>query len=138
MRRYNLPTESFKIRGAIYEVHNELGTGFLESVYHEALAIEFVKQGIPFVSKAPIDILYKGIPLQKGFVADFICYSNIILELKAVKEIDDIHRAQILNYLIATGCKVGFIVNFNSHPKVNIERYVNGFPEDSEHIESQR
>jgi GxxExxY protein len=129
MIRFQLPEESYTIRGAIYEVHRVLGCGYLESVYHEALTIEFMQRGIPFVTKAPIDINYKGVVLSRGFVADFICYSEVILEIKAVKTIEDIHKAQVINYLKATGCKVGFLVNFNNHPKVTIDRFVNGFPE---------
>jgi len=126
MRHYFFPTESYEIRGAIFDVYKQLGPGFLESVYHEALAIEFTQREIPHESQKAIEIYYKGIELNKSFVADFICYSSIILELKAVKEIEDIHRAQLLNYLKATNLQLGFIVNFYSHPKVQIERFIHG------------
>ncbi len=126
MIRHYLPSESFNIRGAIFEVHNELGSGFLESVYQEALAIDFRRRSLPFVAESQISINYKGIALQKGFIADFICYEKIIVELKAIKDLEDVHRAQLINYLRATDCKLGFLVNFHSHPKVHIERYISG------------
>jgi GxxExxY protein len=129
MIRHYLPSESFNIRGAIFEVYKQLGPGFLESVYHEALVIELERRHIPCESKSPIEIKYKNVTLTKHFIADFICYSKVILEIKAVKEIDDIHRAQILNYLKATGLHLGLLVNFYSYPRVHIERYIRGIPE---------
>lgn len=126
MKRYLFPTESYEIRGAIFDVYKELGPGFLESVYQEALAIEFTRRNIPHEPQMAIGICYKGIELNKSYVADFICYSSIIVELKAVKEIEDIHRAQILNYLKATNFRLGFLVNFYSQPKVKIERFIHG------------
>jgi GxxExxY protein len=126
MRSYYLTEESFNIRGAIFEVHKELGAGFLESVYQEALAIELAKRRIPYQVNEMIQVCYKDIPLSKGFISDFVCYSKIILEIKAVKSIDDIHRAQLLNYLKASGYKLGFLVNFHSYPKVHIERFIHG------------
>ena len=108
--------------GACFEVHNELGAGFLEAVYHEALTIEFSKRGIPFVSRQPLALSYKGEPLKQGYAADFILFEKIILEIKAHSALCDEHRAQTLNYLKATGFDLGLLVNFGSHPKLQYER----------------
>lgn len=116
--------ESYKIQGVIFEVYREIGPGFLESVYQECLEIEFAKHHIPFQSQADINIRYKEITLNQYFKADIICYDKIIIELKAVKQLDNIHRAQLLNYLKATGMKLGLLVNFCSYPKATIERII--------------
>jgi len=116
--------ESYKIIGACMEVHKELGCGFLEPVYQEALSIEFQKQHIPFEKEKILSIIYKDIELEKKYVADFICYSKIILETKAVKELCDNHRAQIINYLNATKIKLGLLVNFGES-SLKYERFVN-------------
>jgi GxxExxY protein len=104
--------ESFKIIGACMEVHKELGSGFSEPVYQEALAIELSKQDVPFEKEKELSIIYKGIPLVKKYFADFICYDKIILELKALNKLTAEHEAQILNYLKATGIKLGLLINF--------------------------
>ncbi len=104
--------ELYKIIGACLEVHNSLGCGFLESVYHEALKIEFKLQDIDYKHEVPLLIKYKGIILPKTFQADFICYDKIILELKATSELTSKDEAQVLNYLNATGFKLGILVNF--------------------------
>ena len=93
-------------------VHRELGCGFLEAVYQEALTREFTEAGIPFKSEVPLKINYKGSPLQKEYIADFVCYDKIIVELKAVAKITDIHKCQVRNYLKATGYKLGILANF--------------------------
>jgi len=116
--------ESYKIIGACMEVHKVLGPGFLEAVYQEALAIEFRRQGIPFEQEKVLSIVYKDIELEKKYNADFVCYSKIILETKAVKELCDNHRAQIINYLKATKMKLGLLVNFGE-PSLKYERFVN-------------
>ncbi|MBD3276634.1 MAG: GxxExxY protein [Candidatus Marinimicrobia bacterium] len=95
------------------EVHRELGHGFLEAVYQEALEIEFNKQNIPYIREAALEIQYKSVPLQKTYNADFICYDKILLELKALSELsNDHHTGQVLNYLKATNFKLGLLVNF--------------------------
>jgi len=104
--------ESYKIIGAAMKVHRELGCGFLEQVYQEALEIELKKQNIPSEREVPLTISYDGHILNKQYVADFKCYDKIILELKAVKELDNIHEAQVFNYLKATGYKLGLLINF--------------------------
>ena len=119
-----LRNESYKIQDAIFEVYKILGPGFLEAVYQECLEKEFALRNIPFRSQVEIKLSYKDIPLNQTYRADYICYDSIIVELKAVSEISDIHKAQLLNYLKATGLKLGLLVNFSSFPKVGIERIV--------------
>ena len=116
--------ECYKIVGACFEVYREKGCGFLESVFHECLQLEFGLQSIPFEQQRALRLEYKGRPLQHGFVADFICFEKIILELKAVSRLADEHRSQVLNYLSATGYKLGLLVNFGHHPKLEWERIV--------------
>lgn len=106
--------ESYKIIGAAMEVHKELGAGFLESVYHEALEIEFNKLGIPFKREQLLNIFYKGKKLVKHYSADFVCYNKIVVELKALKELNTEHEAQVLNYLKASQLKLGLLINFGS------------------------
>ena len=107
-----LAEETFKIIGACMEVHKTLGNGFLEAVYQEALAKEFGLQGIPFGREKRIAISYKGDILNKQYVADFVCFDKIIIELKALSALSSEHESQLLNYLKATGCKVGLLINF--------------------------
>lgn len=114
--------ECFKIQGALYEVYKEMGLGFLESVYQEYVEIEFCRKEIPFESQKELRIWYNDKLLEQYFKADFICYGKIIIELKAISELKDIHRAQVLNYLRVTGLRLGLLVNFCSHPKITIER----------------
>ena len=104
--------ETYKIIGAAMEVHKELGCGFLEAVYQEALEIEFNEQFIPNQRETLITIRYKGFPLQKFYKADFICFKKIIVEIKAVQKLTNIDEAQLFNYLKATGYKVGLLFNF--------------------------
>jgi GxxExxY protein len=117
--------ESYKIVGACFEVYREEGCGFLEPVYQECMVIELRLQGIPFVPKKPLALEYKGTPLQCSYEPDFICFDKIILELKAVKDLADEHRAQVQNYLKATGLQLGLLVNFGHYPKLEIERIAN-------------
>ncbi|PLX15447.1 MAG: GxxExxY protein [Candidatus Muiribacterium halophilum] len=116
--------ESYEIRKAIFEVYNSLGSGFLESVYQEALEIEFENQKIPFCSQKNIDIRYKKTLLKQKYKADFICFDKIIVEIKAQKDLHPKHQAQLFNYLNATDLKLGFLVNFGSFPKAEIQRFV--------------
>lgn len=115
--------ESYKIRGALFAVHNELGCGFLERVYQDALEVEFRLRNIPYEREKAIQIVYKGEPLGEPYRADFVCYGKVIIEMKSVSEILDVHRAQIINYLKATKMKLGFLVNFGEE-SLNIERIV--------------
>lgn len=104
--------ESYDICGSMFAVHKELGCGFLERVYQDALEIEFQERGIPYEREKEIRIMYKGRPLGDPYRADFVCYGKIIVELKAVNETTGVHRAQILNYLKATKMKLGILANF--------------------------
>ncbi|MCK4545464.1 GxxExxY protein [candidate division WOR-3 bacterium] len=104
--------ETYKVIGACMEVHKILGNGFLEPVYQEVLAKEFGLQGIPFEREKRITISYKGDILNKQYLADFVCFDKIIVELKALSALSSEHESQLLNYLKATGCKVGLLVNF--------------------------
>ncbi len=117
--------ESYKIAGAAMVVYNNLGCGFLEPVYQEALEIEFRRMGIPYQREVELDIYYDGILLEKKYKADFVCYDKIIVELKAVSELDDGNRAQIRNYLKATHYKLGLLINFGDIDGVIIERRIN-------------
>ena len=123
MKTFYYKTEIYNIRGAIFAVHNELGCGFLERVYQDALEFEFQERGIPYEREKNIQIMYKGKPLGEPYRADFVCYDNIIVELKAVEELQGIHRSQVVNYLKATGMKLGLLVNFGEE-FANIERIV--------------
>ena len=116
--------ESYRIRGAVFEVYREMGCGFLEPVYQECLEKELGRQGIPFVAQRELILHYKGDRLEQTYKPDFICFERIIVELKAVKELANEHRAQVHNYLKATGLELGLLVNFGHHPKVEIERIV--------------
>lgn len=118
------PEESYAIRGAAMRVYNVLGSGFLEAVYQEALEIELDRRHIPYEREKELEICYDGIKLGKKYIADFVCYGKIILELKAVKELDDSHRSQLYNYLKATGFKLGFLINFGKYDELQIERKV--------------
>ena len=114
--------ESYAIIGACFAVYKDKGCGFHEPVYHECLEIEFEFQGIPFLSKPPHTLQYRGRNLVQRFSPDFLCYDKIILEIKAVSALTDEHRAQLLNYLSAMGCRLGLLVNFGHYPKLEYER----------------
>jgi GxxExxY protein len=116
------PDEVFRIRGAIFEVNREMGSGFLEAVYQECLALEFATRRIPFVATPSIRLTYKERLLSKAYVPDFVCFSKIVIELKAVAALAAEHRSQVLNYLKAGGFRLGLLVNFGSAPKAQIER----------------
>ena len=116
--------ESYAIIGACFAVYKDKGRGFLEPVYHECLEIEFDLQGIPCLSKPPQTLQYRGRTLVQTFSPDFICYEKIVLEIKAVSTLIDEHRAQLLNYLNATGCELGLLVNFGHHPGLEYGRLV--------------
>jgi GxxExxY protein len=102
----------YAINGAAMEVHNQLGCGFVEAVYQDALEIEMKLRGIPFEREKALTVRYKKFFIDKKFYADFVCYDKVIVELKAVHEFNDSHIAQVLNYLKATGYKVGLLINF--------------------------
>ncbi|MGZ2371024.1 GxxExxY protein [Ancylomarina sp. YFZ004] len=111
---YIYKNECYEIIGCCMSVHSELGAGFLEVIYQEALEFEFNREAHPFEREVGIDVSYRGEKLNKKYFADFICYGEIIIELKAVKTLDDSHYAQLLNYLKATDKKIGLLINFGS------------------------
>lgn len=117
---------TYEIIGACFEVYKEKGCGFVEPVYQECLEIELELRGIPFVAQKQLTLVYKGKPLSSKYQPDLICHEQIIVELKAVSCLVDEHRAQLQNYLKATGMRLGLLVNFGHHPKVEIERIVSG------------
>ena len=104
--------ECYKIIGACFEVYNDKGCGFLESVYQECLEIEHEYQQIPFVPHEHLRLFYRGKELAQHFIPDFICYGKIIVEIKAVSALTDEHRAQVINYLNASGFQLGLLINF--------------------------
>ena len=116
--------ESYRIVGGCFEVYREKGCGFVEPVYQECLEIELRLRGIPSTPQKPLALEYKGSPLQSKYVPDFICYEKVILEIKAVVELTDEHRAQVHNYLKATGLTLALLVNFGHYPKAQVERIV--------------
>ena len=120
-----LKEESYQVIGACFEVYREKGSGFLESVYQECLALEFERQGIPYEEKPRLRLEYKGKPLKQEYQPDFLCFGEIIVEIKAAKALADEHRAQVINYLKSTGKQLGLLVNFGHHPKIEHERFVN-------------
>jgi GxxExxY protein len=125
--------ESYAIVGACFEVYNDKGCGFLEPVYQECLAIEFNYQNIPAIPKPLLTLSYRDRILSQTYQADFVCYQKIIVELKAVTALCDEHRAQLLNYLNATGFELGLLVNFGHYPKLEYERIAKtGHPKKKE------
>ncbi len=114
--------EVFRIQGAVFDVYRSMGAGFLEAVYQECLEIEFGRQSISFTSMKPLRLQYQGQELRARYAPDFICFDSIIVELKAVSEIAPEHRAQLMNYLRATGLKLGLLVNFGHVHKAQIAR----------------
>jgi GxxExxY protein len=116
--------EVYRLRGAIFEVSNTMGVGFLEAVYQECLAIEFATRDIPFVALPPLALIYKDRPLRQTYQPDFICFERIIVELKAVRDLAPEHRAQVLNYLRASKMRLGLLVNFGGSGRPRIERIV--------------
>ena len=105
-------------------VFSELGNGYLEKVYQEALELEFQEAGIPYQREVRLNINYKGKTLQQEYIADFVCYEKIIVELKAVSQLTEIHEAQVLNYLKTTGFDLALLVNFGEKP-MKIKRLFN-------------
>ena len=114
------------IIGAAMEVHRVLGPGFLEAVYQDALAVELTVRNIPFRREVELPVRYKGVALQAHYHADFICYDEVIVELKALARISGAEEAQIINYLKATGLRIGLILNFGA-PSLQYPRFVNSW-----------
>jgi GxxExxY protein len=114
--------ESFQIVGACFEVYNDKGCGFHEQVYQECLGIEFRLRGIPASPKQRLQLEYKGHPLEQRYEPDVICFGKIIVELKALSHLTEEHHAQVMNYLKATGFKLGVLINFGHHPRLEYHR----------------
>ena len=117
--------EGYQIYGAIFEVYKVMGSGFLEAVYQECLEREFLLRKIPFEPQKKLTLSYKDKPLSQIFSVDFLCYDKIVVELKAVKKILPEHQAQTLNFIKASNFKLGLLVNFGAHPKIEMQRLVN-------------
>ncbi len=116
--------EVYTIIGVAIEVHKELGPGFLESVYEEAMVLESNKQQIPHETQVKIPVFYKGQKLEKEFIADYIAFGKIIAEFKCIPALTKVEEAQIINYLKATKMKVGLLINFGSQGKLEWKRYI--------------
>jgi GxxExxY protein len=124
MNEMLLKDEVYRIMGAAFEVYNELGNGFLESVYQEALKMEFETRHIPFAAQIPLIIKYKGKPLVKEFCADFVCFNSVIVEIKALNKLSGREDAQVINYLKATGFRVALLLNFGASNQLDWQRIV--------------
>lgn len=116
--------ESYRIMGACFEVYKEKGCGFLEAVYQECLEMELAIQEIPFRTRVSLVLRYKDRPLKQKYECDLVCFDKILVELKAIKDLHDEHRAQVHNYLKAIGFRLGLLVNFGHFPKLQYERIV--------------
>ena len=115
------------------EVHKQLGHGFLEAVYQEALAVEMELRKIPFRREVMLPVHYKNKPLAVGYRADFLCYENVVVELKALRKLSTIEEAQILNYLKATGFETGLLINFGSK-SLEYKRYAHTQKNNLRHL----
>lgn len=120
-----LKDEVYQIIGCAYEVHNELGSGFLEPVYQESFELELTRAGIAYDAQRRLPIFYKGIPLKKEYIADLIVIGQVIVELKAEEKLTPRHEAQLINYLKATKLRLGLLINFGAYPKLEWKRLVN-------------
>ncbi|HEX5836412.1 MAG TPA: GxxExxY protein [Anaerolineales bacterium] len=120
--------QTYAIIGAAMEIHRQLGYGFLESVYQEAATIEFPLRGVPFAREIALPIKYKNILLSTHYRADFVCFSEIIVEFKALSRLSNVEEAQVLNYLKATDLKRGLLINFGAS-SLQYKRLVWGYPE---------
>lgn len=124
MAELMLKEECFAVIGAAMEVHRTLGHGFLEPVYQEAFEWEMRQRGIPFIAQHMLRISYKGHQLDKCFIVDFLCFDSIVTEIKALKELATMEQAQVLNYLKASGCRVGLLINSGARGKLEWQRLV--------------
>jgi GxxExxY protein len=124
MAKLIYPDESYAIIGACFNVYKDKGCGFLDPVYQECTEIELEFQNIPFAAQKRMKLTYRGRELKRTFKPDFVCYDKIIVELKAVSHLIDEHRAQVINYLNATGMQLGLLINFGHYPKLEHERII--------------
>lgn len=114
MSNFLYKDETYKIIGTVMEVHNELGSGFLEAVYQEAFEIELKNQDIPYEREKMLNIYYKNQKLKKEYIAGFFCFNHIVVELKALSTLNSQHESQLLNYLTTTKTKIGLLINFGT------------------------
>src|SRR5689334_15246851 len=119
-----LKDEVYAIVGAAMEVHTELGAGFLEAAYQEAMEMEMELRRIPFKPQCDLNIYYKGRALEKAYCADFVCFGQVVVEIKAIRELTVREEAQLLNYLKATGLRVGLLINFGDPGRLDWKRLV--------------
>lgn len=119
-----LKDEVYAVIGAAMAVHGELGSGFAEAIYQESMEIELQLRGIPFLPQAPLRISYKGRVLEKFYVADLVCFGSVLVEIKALSQMSGTEESQILNYLKATGLRVGLLINFGDQGRLDWHRYV--------------
>ncbi len=116
--------ESYAIMGAYFEVYKTMGPEFLEGVYQECLAIELTTRGIPLIENPRLKLMFKETSLQQTYEPDFFCYGEILLEIKAVKNLIDDFRTQTINYLKTTKKQLALLVNFGHYPQLEYERFV--------------
>jgi GxxExxY protein len=116
--------EVYAIVGAAIEVHRHLKSGFLEAIYQEAMEMELAGRGIPAVPQAELQVFYKGVALKKKYFADFISCGKILVEIKVMEQLTSKEEAQLLNYLNCTGMKVGVLINFGDHGRLDWKRFV--------------
>ena len=118
------PDQAYAIFGACFEVYNQMGNGFVEPVCQECLEIELGLKNIPFIPQHELALKYRGLSLKRKYIPDFVCFGKIIVEIKAASTLADEHRAQVHNYLAATGYQLGLLINFGHAPGVQYERIV--------------
>jgi len=118
------PEESHKIIGAAMAVHRYFGCGFQEKVYQDAFEVELKRQEIPYIREIQLHAVYNGVKLSSTFIPDFICYDSIIIEMKAVKELDDTYRSQAINYAKVSGLPLAILINFGE-ASLKFERFPN-------------
>jgi len=116
--------EAYAVVGAAMDVYYTMGIGFLEPVYHGAMIVELGRRNIPFESQKKLDVFYKEIRLEKKYIPDFVCYEQVVVELKVVPRITNIEVAQLINYLKITRKRLGLLINFGAEPRLEWKRYV--------------
>ena len=115
--------EAYAVQGACFEVYKTLGAGFLEAVYQEALAREFELRKLPYREQPELKLQYKDLTLRQTYKPDFVCFDKVIVEIKAVSNLIPEHEAQICNYLKMANLRLGLLVNFGHHPKLEMKRF---------------